>query len=650
MTTPGGPSSDGSATSELYTALTRGYAGYHVALASWAYLRSVGSGGRHGDASAKPHDALSSAVLALNALSLPYLCRRRGFDDPVVAWRDAFAASGATALALGLGGPTQAGPWLHLTRWSPSAQWTSAGVSLLGRPGVSRVLRFGAIVAPFTVWGHGRRRLAAQGAPAAALTAFAANAIAGRAIISGLHSAAREIDRRNTRLVEEQERNSIREQDADIRRSVVGVSLEALQSIATVLGGDRAAAAELAAIEERRLRAWIESADSHPLAARDNTSVPPDELTEETSATIEHFLLVAEALLRVASAAQVAFESGQRPRPIGAAPFAVVAVAQAARSIERLAGRKGTRRAFVTSDVAAISVATAFELGIARRGGVPGWSDGYAQAMAACAGLTDDVSLARTAVAAVAGVRAIGNLLAPGPPRERLGRAAANATMAGATVWMSHRFNTLAHGLATELSASAAALAQTRADRAIEDVRRRHHHLLHDSVLQVLVWLQKPDLSDAQLSGWLANVTSRLLAEASGEDVAPPSLSVGLGELVSAFDFLGVSSEVTIPDRLDDVPADTAICILDVVNEALTNVLKHSTDRSPSVEIRRAGDRLITVRIANILTNPVNGPLRRGTGTRAMIERATSVHGDVECRREAGSFVVTARLPCGTSA
>jgi hypothetical protein len=217
--------------------------------------------------------------------------------------------------------------------------------------------------------------------------------------------------------------------------------------------------------------------------------------------------------------------------------------------------------------------------------------------------------------------------------------------MAGATVWISHRFNTLAHRLATELSASAAALAQTRADAAVEDVRRRHHHLLHDSVLQVLVWLQKPDLSDAQLSGWLASVTSRLVAEARGEEVAPPSLSVGLGELISAFDFLGVRSEVTSPDRLDDVPADVAICALDIVNEALTNVLKHSADRSPSVEILRPGGHLMTIRITNVVTGSDDGQRRDGTGTKAMIERARSVRGDVVCRRDSDRFVVVARLP-----
>ncbi len=648
MTTRNTTSAEGSATTELYTALARGYAGYHLALASWAYLRSSASGDPGSGGSERPHRTLFSAALALNALTLPYLCRRRGFDDPLVAWRDALAASGATAIALGLGGPTEAGPWLHLTRWSPSAQWTSAGVSLLGRPGASRVLRFGAIVAPFTVWARGRRRLRSEGAPAAAFMAFAANALAGRAIISGLHSAAREIDRRNSRLVAERERNSIREQDAEIRRSVVGVSLDALQSIEVALGGDRAEVARLARIEERRLRSWIDSSYSHPPAAPDD-GVTPDELTEETSATIENFLLVAETLLRVASAAQVAFESGQRPRPRGSVPFAVLAVVHAAVTIERL-NRGGTRRALVTSDVCAITLATAFELVVARRGGVPGWSDGYAQAMEACAGLTDDAALAGTAVGAVTAIRALGNLLAPGPPRERVGRAAANATMAGTTVWISHRFNTLAHRLATELSASAAALAQTRAEAAIEDVRRRHHHLLHDSVLQVLVWLQKPDLSDVQLSRWLGSVTARLLAEARGEEIAPPSLSVGLGELISAFEFLGVSSQVSSTDQLDDVPADVAICALDIVNEALTNVLKHSTDRSPSVEIARSGDHQLMLRITNVLTDPDARPRRPGTGTKAMIERALSVQGDVVCGSESGRFVVAARLPLRVSA
>lgn len=640
---------DGSATAELSTALIRGYAGYHLALATWAYLRTVASGER-GGRPARQQGALSSAALAVNALTLPYLCDRRGSDDPVVAWRDALAAAGTTAVALGLGGPTEAGPWLHLTRWSPSAQWTSAGLSLLGRPGTSRILRFGALVAPFTVWGPGRRRLQSEGAPAATLTAFAANAIAGRAIISGLHSAAREIDRRNSRVVAEREHHSIREQDEEIRRSVIGVSLEALQSIDGSLAQDRVEAARLAGLEEQRLRAWMSSSDPEPLTHAGTVAETPDDLTEKTSATIEHFLLVAEALLRGASAAQMAFESGQEPRPRGSRAFALLGVLHAASSISVLTSRRAGRRELVGSDVAAITFATAFELAVARRGEIPGWSDGYAQAMSACAGLTNDRRLAVSAVASLAGVRALGNLLAPGPPRERLGRAAANATMAGVTVWLSHRFHTLAHRLGTELSASAEALAQTRADAAIQDVRRRHHHMLHDSALQVLVWLQKPDLSDAQLSGWLDSVTSRLLAELRGEDVAPSSLSVGLGELIAAFEFLGVRSDVTTPDRLDDVSSDVATCALDIINEALTNVLKHSTDRSPSVAISRSDDRRLTIRISNVLTGPDDRPHREGTGTRAMVERARSANGQVVCRRDGGRFLVVARLPLITSA
>jgi signal transduction histidine kinase len=80
-----------------------------------------------------------------------------------------------------------------------------------------------------------------------------------------------------------------------------------------------------------------------------------------------------------------------------------------------------------------------------------------------------------------------------------------------------------------------------------------------------------------------------------------------------------------------------------IVQEALTNVVRHSSATAAEVRLRRAGAGLeITVDDDGDAVPPIE----RGNGMRGMGERAAAVGGEFEAGpRASGGFRVRARLP-----
>jgi len=94
-------------------------------------------------------------------------------------------------------------------------------------------------------------------------------------------------------------------------------------------------------------------------------------------------------------------------------------------------------------------------------------------------------------------------------------------------------------------------------------VRLNNQYFLHDSALQVLLWLQKPDLSDEQLLAWLDREIPRLETAAAGEG-APPASPAGTFS--------------ALEDRSDiDTPSKVAI---KVTNESISPISKENSYRS----------------------------------------------------------------------
>jgi signal transduction histidine kinase len=94
------------------------------------------------------------------------------------------------------------------------------------------------------------------------------------------------------------------------------------------------------------------------------------------------------------------------------------------------------------------------------------------------------------------------------------------------------------------------------------------------------------------------------------------------------------------------VPAGIDVAGYRILQEALTNVLKHAGDARASVRVAYAPDS-VTLEVADDGQGPAgNGDCSPGHGLIGMNERAALYGGELVARsRESGGFVVTARLP-----
>jgi signal transduction histidine kinase len=101
-----------------------------------------------------------------------------------------------------------------------------------------------------------------------------------------------------------------------------------------------------------------------------------------------------------------------------------------------------------------------------------------------------------------------------------------------------------------------------------------------------------------------------------------------------------------LPVRLDGdasgLPAPVALAVYRVVQEGLTNVLKHASATSAVVTVSR-DDSAVTV---SVVDDGRGGPLRRGGhGLSGMRERVTALGGTLTAGPVDGGFTLSARLP-----
>ena len=109
-----------------------------------------------------------------------------------------------------------------------------------------------------------------------------------------------------------------------------------------------------------------------------------------------------------------------------------------------------------------------------------------------------------------------------------------------------------------------------------------------------------------------------------------------------------------VHERMDDrLPADVEVCVYRIVQEALTNIAKHSGARSCTVRLVRRDNALQLVieddgQGLDSAAAPT-GSARRGLGIIGMRERAASLAGTFSIRsREEGGTRVTVSLPLPT--
>ena len=106
----------------------------------------------------------------------------------------------------------------------------------------------------------------------------------------------------------------------------------------------------------------------------------------------------------------------------------------------------------------------------------------------------------------------------------------------------------------------------------------------------------------------------------------------------------GLPVDVSVEGERVELPPGVDLSAYRIVQEALTNVLKHAGPATASVLVRYGGDEL-ELQIADTGGGAVNGP-GTGHGLVGMRERAVLYGGEVDAgRRDGGGFVIRARLP-----
>ena len=135
----------------------------------------------------------------------------------------------------------------------------------------------------------------------------------------------------------------------------------------------------------------------------------------------------------------------------------------------------------------------------------------------------------------------------------------------------------------------------------------------------------------------------RLLGRVRQTDFAPqPGLS-GLEALVDGVRAAGLPVTLRVDGPLDDLPAGLDLSAYRIVQEALTNAIKHAGASAAEVRVRRTADEVELEVIDDGRGPSGNG---RGQGLIGMRERASLLGGEVEAGpKPGGGFRVRAKLP-----
>jgi signal transduction histidine kinase len=131
--------------------------------------------------------------------------------------------------------------------------------------------------------------------------------------------------------------------------------------------------------------------------------------------------------------------------------------------------------------------------------------------------------------------------------------------------------------------------------------------------------------------------------EPSAAEGAPGAAAIG--SLVSVTTKAGVPTRLTVSGRRRLLSADVDLAAYRIVQESLTNVLRHSGAASASVVLAYGDDRLL-VEVEDDGVAAAACPSSPGHGILGMRERAAALGGEVDAgRRPQGGFRVRAELP-----
>jgi signal transduction histidine kinase len=136
-----------------------------------------------------------------------------------------------------------------------------------------------------------------------------------------------------------------------------------------------------------------------------------------------------------------------------------------------------------------------------------------------------------------------------------------------------------------------------------------------------------------------------LKAEGDGDGRTPQPGLADLGELLDSMRSTGLAVEAVVEGSPRPLPPGVDLSAYRIVQEALTNALRHAGGASARVVVRYEPDAL-ELEIADDGPGPPDGSAPGGHGLIGMRERAQLFGGEFEAGpRPGGGFIVRARLP-----
>jgi signal transduction histidine kinase len=174
-------------------------------------------------------------------------------------------------------------------------------------------------------------------------------------------------------------------------------------------------------------------------------------------------------------------------------------------------------------------------------------------------------------------------------------------------------------------------------------------HLMDEQPEQARIALEAINEASADA---LREVRSALEILRGGKEQPPRAPAAGLArldELVSRASAAGVGVSLEVQGDPRPLPASVDLAAFRIVQESLTNIVRHAEAGTAKVELAY-GNSDLTVQIAD----DGRGPAVRaggGSGISGMRERATALGGELEAGPQpTGGFRVRARLPLGSQA
>jgi signal transduction histidine kinase len=200
-------------------------------------------------------------------------------------------------------------------------------------------------------------------------------------------------------------------------------------------------------------------------------------------------------------------------------------------------------------------------------------------------------------------------------------------------------------------------------DQAVRDERERIARELHDVIAHSISAMvvqataaqdllrRDPDRAHRALAAVtetgraaLAD-TSRLLRfirDLADDDPAPAPSLAELDALIAGFAKSGLDVQLDVQGDLAALPAGVQLSAYRIIQESLTNALRHGADGRAMVRVTALPAELV-IKITN--NAAVGNTARRGFGLVGMAERAALLGGSVQHRMESGQFELVARMP-----